>query len=146
MEMDKLLTEMGLDPKRRQGDRDTEVNFRRLEAMLRSTEDVDYAWLAEAAREVALGVDEDLPRVDKVFEEKQKWNLSFTDEDFRDVTADNYKSAEDNSADIRRQVLEEVELGSIVRMRTKEAQAKYEGRLAVAALGAVPKELGSSVV
>eukprot|EP00435_Cladocopium_sp_Y103_P060309 s382_g22.t1 len=147
MEMDKLLTEMGLDPKRRQGDRDTEVNFRRLEAMLRSTEDVDYTWLAEAAREgVALGVDEDLPRVDKVFEEKQKWNLSFTDEDFRDVTADNYKSAEDNSADIRRQVLEEVELGSIVRMRTKEAQAKYEGRLAVAALGAVPKELGSSVV
>jgi hypothetical protein len=31
-------------------------------------------------------------------------------------------------------------------MRTEEAEEKYKDRLAVAALGAVPKELGSSVV
>ena len=42
--------------------------------------------------------------------------------------------------------MEEVEAGSIIAMRTEEAEEKYKGRLAVAALGAVPKELGSSVV
>lgn len=42
--------------------------------------------------------------------------------------------------------MEEVEAGSIIAMRTEEAEEKYKDRLAVAALGAVPKELGSSVV
>ena len=34
-----------------------------------------------------------MPRVPEVFEEKEIWNLSFTEEDFRDTVADNYKSA-----------------------------------------------------
>ena len=109
-------------------------------------EDVDCSWLTEVAEEgVSLGVDEELPRVEEVFEAKEKWNLSFTEEEFRDVTADNYKSAEENSADIKRQVMEEVELGSIIKMSEEEAKEAYKGRLAVAALGA-PKELGSTVV
>ena len=60
--------------------------------------------------------------------------------------ADNYKSAEESAEDIERQVLEEVEKGSILVLSEEEAKKKYEGRLAIAALGAVPKELGSSVV
>ena len=41
---------------------------------------------------------------------------------------------------------EEVDRGSIVVMSEEEVKEKYKGRLAVAALGAVPKEMGSSVV
>eukprot|EP00435_Cladocopium_sp_Y103_P012590 s2362_g3.t1 len=83
---------------------------------------------------------------EKVSEEKQKWNLSFTEEDFHDAAPDNYKSAEESSADRRRHVMQEAELGSIIRMKADEAKKKYQGRLAIAALGAVPKELGSTVV
>jgi hypothetical protein len=146
--VDEKLVGMGLNPFRQKGDRASEVNFRRVEAMLRAVEDVDCSWLTEVAKEgVSLGVDKELPRVEEVFEAKEKWNLSFTEEEFRDVTADNYKSAEENSADIKRQVMEEVELGSIIiKMSEEEAKEAYKGRLAVAALGAVPKELGSTVV
>ena len=41
---------------------------------------------------------------------------------------------------------QEVEKGTIVRMPEKEARERYGGRLAVAALGAVPKELGTKKV
>ena len=145
--LDKELKEMGFDPARKAEDRLTEVNFRRLKAMLEAVEDVDYDWLEEVAKEgVSLGVDETLPRVPRVFEEKVKWNLSPAEEDFRDVFADNYRSAEENEEDIKRQVLEEVEKGTILMKDKLEVEKEYEGRLAVAALGAVPKELGSSVV
>ena len=77
---------------------------------------------------------------------KKGGNLSFAEEDFRDVFAENYKSAEENSEDIVRQVLEEVEKGSIKKVTQEEAERDHGGRLAIAALGAVPKELGSSVV
>eukprot|EP00438_Fugacium_kawagutii_P023533 Skav200888 [mRNA] locus=scaffold1581:56890:58152:+ [translate_table: standard] len=87
-----------------------------------------------------------MPRVEKVFEPKTKWNLDFTEEEFCDVLSDNYKSAEENAADIKRQVMEEVERGSIIEMDLADAEREFQGRLAVAALGAVPKELGSSVV
>ena len=42
--------------------------------------------------------------------------------------------------------MEEVELGSIIKMEEDEARRAYQGHLAVAALGAVPKEVGSTVV
>ena len=145
--LDLALERMGFNPRRRPNDRESEVNFRRLKCMLEAVGDVDHSWLEEVAEEgVCLGVDEELPRVPEVFEEKEKWNLSFTEEDFRDTLADNYKSAEENSVDIARQVAEEVERGSIIMMSLKEAEKKYAGRLAIAALGAVPKEQGSNVV
>ena len=78
-------------------------------------------------------VDETLPRVPSVFEEKVKWNLSHTEEDFRDVFADNYKSAEENEADIQRQVLEEVDKGTIIMKSRSEVEEEYKGRFAVAA-------------
>ena len=146
-ELDEDIRGMGLDPDRQGADRKTEVNFRRLQAMLRITKDEDHEWLSELAAEgVNLGVDLTMPRVPKVFEEKTKWNLDFTEEGFKDSMAANYKSAEENAEDIERQVMEEVESGSIVPMTVEEAQARFKGRLAVASLGAVPKELGSSVV
>eukprot|EP00438_Fugacium_kawagutii_P021415 Skav230573 [mRNA] locus=scaffold971:152920:156087:- [translate_table: standard] len=145
--VDEALKSLGKYPDRREGDRVSEVNFRRLAAMLDVVEDEDWEWLQEAVSEgVSLGVDETMPRVPQVFEEKVKWSLDFTEEVFRDSEADNYRSAEENSADIRRQVMEEVQAGFIKQMRLEEAKEDFKGRLAIAALGAVPKELGSSVV
>lgn len=145
--LDELMKAMGEHPERRASDIRTEVNFRRLMVMAKATEDEDWEWLAPMAEEgVELGVDSTMPRVPQVFEEKTRWNLDFTEEEFQDVFAENYKSAEESSDDIRRQVLEEVEMGSIIEMDLKDAEEEFKGRLAVAALGAVPKELGSSVV
>ena len=42
--------------------------------------------------------------------------------------------------------MEEVGTGTIIKMSLEEARIKYKERLAVAALGAVPKELGSTKV
>ena len=146
-DLDSKLSSMGLDGTRRAEDRESEVNFRRLKAMLEASNDEDFDWLEEISQKGArLGVDEDMPRVEAVFEKKEKWNLDFTDEVFKDVFADNYESAKANEEDIKRQVMEEVEKGTILHMNMEEAKVKFKGRLAVAALGAVPKELGSSVV
>ena len=107
----------------------------------------DWEFLDQMASEgVSLGVDEEMPRTPEVFEEKQKWARDFVDYLLEDQFADNYASAEESQQDIRRQVLEEVEAGSIKKMPEEEAKAKFKGRLAVAALGAVPKELGSDKV
>ena len=146
-EVDKALSNMGKRPERRSRDRASEIAFRRLEAMAEACGDEDCGWLSAMAQEgVPLGVDEELPRVEKVFELKEKWNLDFVDDALRDSVADNYKSAEESADDIERQVLEEVERGSIVVMSEEEVKERYKGRLAIAALGAVPKEMGSSVV
>ena len=132
---------MGFDCKRRSEDRLSEVNFRRLKAMLEALGDEDFEWIEELSKTgVMLGVDETMPRVEAVFEEKEKWNLDFTEESFHDVL-ENYDSAKSNEEDIVRQVMEEVEKGTIIHMDMGTAKEKFKGRLAVAALGAVPKEL-----
>ena len=87
-----------------------------------------------------------MPRTPKVYEEKVKWTVEPTEDDFHDTLAENYESAEESSVDITRQVMEEVAKGTILRMSEDEARRRYQGRLAVAALGAVPKELGTSRV
>lgn len=146
-DLDSKLSTMGLECYRREEDRESEVNFRRLKAMLEASNDEDFDWLEEISQKGAkLGVDEDMPRVEAVFEKKEKWNLDFTDDVFKDVFADNYESANANEEDIKRQAMEEVDKGAILHMSMEEAKVKFKGRLAVAALGSVPKELGSSVV
>ncbi len=145
--LDKELERMGLDPRRKGGDRKTEINFRRLMAVMRATGDEDWEFLGPMAKEgVSLGVDEEMPRTPKVCEEKQKWAREFVDYMLEEQFAENYMSAEESQADIRRQVLEEVESGAIKKMPEEEAKSAFKGRLAVAALGAVPKELGSDKV
>ena len=146
-EIDKGLESMGYDPRRRNGDRDSEVNFRRLRAMAACLEDEDYEFLAEmAGKGVPLGVDEEMPRTPKVFEEKVKWPRELVEEDIQEIWADNYESAEAGKEDIYRQVDEEVKRGTIKLMSESEARERYGERLAVAALGAVPKELNSDRV
>ena len=145
--LDEHLGRWGLEPSRRSSDRDSEINFRRLRALSEALGDEDYGFLDEVAeRGVRLGVDVVMPRTPEVYEEKLKWTVDATDEVMRDILADNYESAEDNAEDIERQVLQEVERGTIVRMMEHEARRRFGGRLAVAALGAVPKELGTKKV
>ena len=141
------LVSQGKSPSRRRFDVECEIQFRRLQSMLELVEDEDSAFLSKVVEEgVRLGVDTEMPRTPRVFEEKTRWTVDSTEEEMQEILAGNYSSAEDNSEDIRRQVEEELKLGTIKKMTLKEAQDKYGSRLAVAALGAVPKEVGSSRV
>lgn len=127
-EVDEKLKQMGLRPERREGDIKTEINFRRMRAVLEAMEDVDYEFLDDiVAKGAPLGVDEELPRTPAVFEEKTSWRRSFTEEVLKDKWSDNYGSAEENAADIERQVNEEVAAGAIIKMPEEEVAAKYKG-------------------
>ena len=146
-QLDSYLESQGKRPGRKEGDMECEIQFRRLQAMLELVGDEDSDFLEEVVSHgVRRGVDMELPRTPKIFEEKTSWTVDATEEEMHEMLAGNYSSAEDNSEDIKRQVEEEVRLGTIKRMTLKEAQDRYGKRLAVAALGAVPKEIGSSKV
>lgn len=146
-ELDAKLLSMGEDPRRKEGDRSSEVNFRRLRAAASLAGDPDFEFLGTMASEgVPIGVDVELPRTESVYEEKLRWSVEPTEKDFQEIIAENYSSAEENYEDIRRQVMEDVAQGTILRMSMEEAKKRFEGRLAVASLGAVPKELNSSRV
>lgn len=137
--LDLWLSEEGLEPARQTGDRPTEVNFRRLKSVAAALGDEDFEFLGPLAAEgVPLGVDEQTPRTPAVYDEKEKWTVEQTDEEFHDVLAENYVSAEENAGDIARQVSEEVQKGTILKLSEEEAKKRFGGRLAVAALGAVP--------
>ena len=146
-EVDEVLRGCGVAPERGASDRRTEVNFRRLAAMLEVAEDPDYEFLREFASVGAtLGVDVLMPRTPAVFEEKTSWNLPEAEGSFEPTFCENYSSATANMDDVRRQVEEGLQRGSMVAFSREEALQKFGGQLAVAALGAVPKEAGSSVV
>ena len=145
--VDRALEGLGFSPRRKVGDRETEINFRRLRAMAQASGDEDYEYLVEMASEgISIGVDEEMPRTPKIFEEKTKWARDFVVEELRETWADNYESAEEGKKDIWRQVDEEVKNGTIVRFTEEELKEQFGNRVAVAALGAVPKELGSEKV
>eukprot|EP00438_Fugacium_kawagutii_P016715 Skav227659 [mRNA] locus=scaffold58:564261:566969:- [translate_table: standard] len=144
---DKFLEMEGEEPMRRKSDRKTEVNYRRLRAALTRASDPDSEFLVEVAEKgVPIGVDMQMPRTEAVFEEKTKWAVEGTEEEFQDIVSENYMSAEENHEDIRRQIEEDLAAGTVIRMSASEAEKAYGGRLAVAALGAVPKEINSSRV
>lgn len=145
--IDKFLEERGHSPRRRSSDVQCEIQFRRMQAMLAMMGDEDHSYLLELVEKgVRIGVDVELPRVPEVFEAKTKWNVEATEEELHEVRADNYDSAEENAEDIKRQVLEEVDLGTILKVPLRDAQEEYGDRLAIASLGAVNKEVGSSKV
>eukprot|EP00435_Cladocopium_sp_Y103_P027686 s1708_g6.t2 len=98
------------------------------------------------AKLLSMGEDPRRKEGDRSSEEKLRWSVEPTEKDFQEIIAENYSSAEENYEDIRRQVLEDVAQGTVIRMSMDEAKTRFEGRLAVAALGAVPKELNSSRV
>ncbi|CAE7264418.1 Abcg1 [Symbiodinium natans] len=145
--VDTFLEQVGLDPRRRPEDVESEVNFRRVAAAAEVLGDVDFDYLQEVASQgVPIGVGVELPRTPHVFEPKVKWNLSEAEGEFVDTKAENYSSARESMARVREQVLEDVKKGLVERMTKCEAESEFKGRLAIAALGAVPKALDSDEV
>ena len=125
-EIDKELRGMGMTPERKASDRVTEINFRRMMSMLEAVEDEDAEFLeAMVARGVTLGVDEEMPRTLKVFEEKLKWSRDFVDYMLAEQFSSNYESAVENQKDIKRQVAEEVQEGT--RGRSQEEIQREAG-------------------
>ena len=70
-DLDRRLGRWGLDPFRKESDRQTEVNFRRLAALAVALDDEDADFLGEvASKGVKLGVEVKMPRTPLVYEEK----------------------------------------------------------------------------
>ena len=137
-----LLLGEGVDPMRQSSDRKTAINFRRLAAMLGLAEDADFRFLCELADVGAAK----MPHVAAVFERKSRWRLQEVEGEVDSVFCENHRLAEDNVAGIRRQIDDELQRGSVVAFSKEEALATAGTRLAIAALGAVPKKAGSSAV
>eukprot|EP00439_Symbiodinium_sp_Y106_P027995 s905_g3.t1 len=134
-------------PSRRPDDVQSEVAFRRIAAASEVLGDVDGTFLYDVARVgVPIGVGVELPRVPDVFEPKVKWNPSEAEGEFVDTKAENYSSAVESMAQIKEQIEADLKKGFVSRMSRSEAESRYHGRLAVAALGAVPKDLESGEV
>ena len=71
--LDEVVLKLGKNAKRRQGDRGTEINFRRLQAWADLVEDEDSAYLGPIASVgVPLGVRGEIGRVPKAYEAKSK--------------------------------------------------------------------------
>ena len=139
VQMDAELVNMGLEPHRRPGDISTEIHFRRLAAAMH---DEDYGFLGELAGEgAALGVDEELPRTPQIFEEKTSWRVSFAEGMLQDKWATNYERRGERGGHRAAG-----EGGGGPGHREEEAAQRHKGRLAVASLGAVPKEINSGKV
>ena len=130
--IDNILADKGLDPRRRESDRVSLINFRRMGAALKLMGDPDCDFLADIAADgVAIGVDVELPRIPVVFEEKVKWKLEADETDTAEYWGENYKSAAENMGDIRRQIVEDVQSGAAIRMSVSEARKRYGGKLTI---------------
>ena len=101
--------------------------------------DPDAEFFKDLGEGANLGVDEPLPRVEAVFEEKQSWKL---DQDIGEGTleADNYKSVEDHKTTVRELFREEQKEGWMIEMDIDKAREKYGDRLTIAALGVVEEK------
>eukprot|EP00435_Cladocopium_sp_Y103_P069710 s303_g33.t2 len=112
-----------------------------LEAHLRAVGDPDAGAFSEKPgcfrKGVPIGVDEPLPRVPAVFEEKEKWKkyeaIPFPQ------NKENYLSARDHARSIQLQFRQEELKGAMVELEEEEARRRYGGRLRVAALAALEK-------
>ena len=145
--LDEKVRSLGKDPRRKPGDRDTEINFRRLLAWARICEEEDAEYLdMVASRGVPLGLFSDIPRVKAVYDENPKaqpeggLDLRWMD---GEGVRDNYSSAEDHMAKVEEHLEEDLKKGWMVKMSLEEARQLYPGQgLQLAALGAVPKDPG----
>ena len=118
--LDEKVKSLGKDPSRRQGDRDTEINFRRLLAWARLCEEEDAEYLEMmASRGVPLGLFNDIPRVKPVYDENPKVPQEGCAETRwleGEGMRDNYSSAEDHMAKVEEHLEEDLKKGWMVKM------------------------------
>ena len=144
--MDEKLVELGEDPKRRSRDRETPINFRRVQAWAKVVQDEDHRFLdGLMSKGVPLGVRGEIPFLPQVYDKKAREEK---EEDFHgwDEQEDgfshrsNYGSAISHIEKVEAIVLSEVKKGWIQKITKKEAEAKFGRDLQLASLGAVPKD------
>eukprot|EP00434_Breviolum_minutum_P043149 symbB.v1.2.038446.t1/scaffold5913.1/size22488/1 len=144
--MDEKLVELGEDPKRRSMDRETPINFRRVQAWAKVVQDEDHRFLhGLMSKGVPLGVRGEIPFLPQVYDKKAKEEK---EEDFHgwDEQEDgfshrsNYGSAISHIEKVEAIVLSEVKKGWIQKITKKEAEEKFGRDLQLASLGAVPKD------
>ena len=143
-ETDRLPEAAGFKPKRREGDVQTEISYRHLQAWALLVEDADSHFLADVASTgVPLGVRGEVPWVQAVYEKKGNDSAPVMweeDSGVDPVLRDNYASAKDHMTKVKEHVEEDIRKGWMVRMTRQEAVDRFGEDLQVASLGAVPKE------
>ncbi len=143
--LDSLVSSLGRSPSRRKGDRNTEIQFRRLKAWAELVEDEDHAYLHPlASRGVPVGARGEIGRVQEVYDAKQKGESENApaawEEDFQSSDRDNYRSATEHLDKVKKHIEEDIRKGWIVSMSQEEAERRYGDELQIASLGAVPKD------
>ena len=143
--MDKVLEELGYDSARRESDRCTAINFRRVQACAKILGDEDSLFLdGLAATGVPLGVRGEIPWVPEVYDRKGKgekeemgpqWCAEVGEE-----PRSNYGSAIAHKEKVRKIVEEEERKGWIKRVSLQKAREVHGSDVQVASLGAVPKD------
>ena len=143
--IDKALKDLGFFPDRREKDRDTAINFRRVQAFAKVTEDEDTAFLEGlAATGVPLGVRGEIPHVPEVYDKKEKGEKEDSgfvwDGEVDEEPRSNYGSAVAHLDKVKKIVEDEEKKGWIKKMSLQEARSRYGSDVQVASLGAVPKD------
>ena len=146
--LDRGVTKLGKDPSRKEHDRSTAINFRRLKAWAEILEDEDHFFLGGLIRTgVPLGVRGEIPWIPQAYDKKEKAEKDETfqtwDDKVEDLDGDsfrtNYKSATSHLPKVKRIIEEEERKGWIKRLPLKEAKRIYHGDLQIASLGATTK-------
>ena len=144
--MDERLVSLGLDPGRKESDRRTPINFRRVKAWAEAVEDEDFQFLdGLLKRGVPLGVRGEIPWVSNVYdkkvkEEKEEMIWGWDESDPLAEPRTNYGSATAHMAKVQAIIESEVEKGWIKRIPLSEAEKEFGRGLQLASLGAVPKD------
>jgi len=103
---------------------------------LKAFGDPDWEFISGLSEGVALGVDQELPRMAAVFEEKEKWRLAEEPGPGSDARG-NYKSVDPYVAEVRKLFREDEAQGWMEEIPEAVARERFGSRLAVAALGVV---------
>ena len=143
--LDEVVSSMGRCPGRQDGDRKTEIQFRRLKAWAEVVEDEDHTYLhALASRGVPVGARGEIGRVTEVYDVKSKGeqdgSFSGWEDDFQHSARDNYRSATEHLDKVKHHIEQDIKKGWIVEMSKEEAERKFGDELQIASLGAVPKD------
>ena len=143
--IDAVLRNLGYSPDRREGDRKTAINFRRVQAFAKVTKDEDITFLEGlASAGVPLGVRGEIPHVPEVYDKKEKGEREESTPQWGGEVGEeprsNYGSAIAHLEKVKRIVKEEEEKGWIKKVSLQEARRIYGSDVQVASLGAVPKD------
>ncbi len=130
----------------RGGDLPQTIRVRLLQAILRDSGDPDWEGMSQFATGIRLGVGVRMPRTPAVYARKRRWRIpqqsdpeAWKEPTISGAWRDNYRSAKNQRAEVRRQLEEHVSEGLAFKLHPAAAVARYPN-LQVASLGAVVKE------